>query len=336
MGLVDANRPQRLLPASLLFPTDTDAAAAPSTGAPVDPPKEEIDCCWRACAYGDLEKLQQFYAEDPHCIHRPVDNYFPIQWASLNNRAQVLHFLIEKGARINAIDHTGQTALHWAAVTGAVQAADSLLRSGADIRLADNRGYTVSHIAAQYGQVAFLYPLIVRWNADLDTVDVDGRSPLHWAAYKGYCDVIRLLLFCNVRIDVPDKNGCTPLHWTAIRGHGDAAQLLMHGGAKDLLSVKEVTGNTPSQLAKEKGHEALSRHLASARSAHERSKQPQKSIVARGIRRLAMAPFVWVLISSLLGSEWPLFSFVFSHLLSLPLWVHTSFCHTQNHAQVSF
>jgi palmitoyltransferase len=41
-------------------------------------------------------------------------------------------------------------------------------------------------VSAQYGQTAILYHLALKWNADTDSLDNDGRTPLHWAAYKGF------------------------------------------------------------------------------------------------------------------------------------------------------
>lgn len=73
--------------------------------------------------------------------------------------------------------------------------------------------YTVAHVAAQYGQTAVLYHLALKWNADIDSQDLDGRTPLHWAAYKGYADTIRLLLVLDARFSLADKEGCTALHW---------------------------------------------------------------------------------------------------------------------------
>ena len=43
----------------------------------------------------------------------------------------------------NAIDHTGQTALHWSAVRGHVQVAELLLKEGAKVNAADLYGYQV-------------------------------------------------------------------------------------------------------------------------------------------------------------------------------------------------
>lgn len=37
-----------------------------------------------------------------------------------------------------------------------------------------------THVAAQYGQTAFLYHIVSKWNADPDVPDNEGRTPLHW------------------------------------------------------------------------------------------------------------------------------------------------------------
>ena len=43
-----------------------------------------------------------------------------------------------------------------------------------------------THVAAQYGQTAFLYHIISKWNADPDVPDNDGRSPLHWSVLSPF------------------------------------------------------------------------------------------------------------------------------------------------------
>lgn len=57
---------------------------------------------------------------------------------------------LQHGGDINAVDHTGQTALHWSAVRGAIQVAELLLQEGARVNVADMYGY----------QVCFLYPYL--------------------------------------------------------------------------------------------------------------------------------------------------------------------------------
>lgn len=72
-----------------------------------------------------------------------------------------------------------------------------------------------------------LYHLALRWNVDLCEKDNDDRTPLHWAAYKGFTDSVRLLLVLNASDSTIDKEGCTPLHWAAIRGNTEAANVLL-------------------------------------------------------------------------------------------------------------
>lgn len=69
------------------------------------------------------------------------------------------------------------------------------------------------HVAAQYGQTAFIYHVALRWDADIDEPDVDGRTPLHWAAYKGFADTIRLLLVMDARWSLPDREVGDNLRW---------------------------------------------------------------------------------------------------------------------------
>jgi hypothetical protein len=82
----------------------------------------------------------------------------------------------------------------------------------------------------QYGQTAVLFHLAMKWGVDVDSPDHDGRTPLHWAAYKGFADCIRLLLVLDCRYSLPDKEGCTPLHWAAIKGNGEACTVLVQVG----------------------------------------------------------------------------------------------------------
>lgn len=49
-----------------------------------------------ACAYGDLPKLRKFVEEDGVSLSQPDGNgYYPLQWASLNNFADVAQYIIE-------------------------------------------------------------------------------------------------------------------------------------------------------------------------------------------------------------------------------------------------
>jgi len=301
-----------------------------------------IDDIFKASAYGDLDKLKEFIERTPSAVNQTdAQGYRPLQWACLNNRVAAATYLLSRGASADAADHTGQTALHWTAVRASVGTLEVLLRHIADIglpaggldptsalgdgagdgaaldvpahsiaavrrllELGDARGYTVMHVASQYGHANVVYHLAMRWNADIDGLDLDDRTPLHWAAYKGFVDATKLLLFLNASPNQKDKEGCTPLHWASIRGNIEAVNTLLQGGAKDSIYAQDVTGSTPQQLAAEKGHRHVAGTLASFRKSEERSKRVSSSWsawnrIVTAMQTLQMAPVIWMLIIGL-------------------------------------
>ncbi|KAJ4842888.1 Protein S-acyltransferase 24 [Turnera subulata] len=254
---------------------------------------------YTAAAYGDMEKLQRLVESEGASVCEPDGlGYFALQWAALNNRTAAAQYIIEHGGDVNAADHTGQTALHWSAVRGAIQVAELLLQEGARVNASDMYGYQTTHVAAQYGQTAFLYYIVSKWNADPDVPDFDGRSPLHWAAYKGFADCIRLLLFLDAYRGRQDKEGCTPLHWAAIRGNLEACTVLVQAGKKEDLMVTDNTGLTPAQLASDKSHRQVAFFLGNARRLLDRHWDPNSRLGR--LSKLGRAPLLWCLILVLL------------------------------------
>ncbi|KAJ8768158.1 hypothetical protein K2173_021098 [Erythroxylum novogranatense] len=254
---------------------------------------------YTAAAYGDLEKLQRLVESEGCSVSEPDGlGYYALQWAALNNRTAAAQYIIEHGGDVNAADHTGQTALHWSAVRGAIQVGELLLQEGARLNTADMYGYQATHVAAQYGQTAFMYHIVSKWNADPDVPDNDGRSPLHWAAYKGFADCIRLLLFLDAYRGRQDKEGCTPLHWAAIRGNLEACTVLVQAGKKEDLIVTDNTGLTPAQLASDKNHRQVAFFLGNARRLLDKRCDGNSRL--GHLSKLGLAPALWLIILTMM------------------------------------
>ncbi|KAH7833510.1 hypothetical protein Vadar_007040 [Vaccinium darrowii] len=260
-------------------------------GVPVD-----VTDVFGASAYGDFEKLRKFVEEDGVSLSQPDGNgYYALQWAALNNFAAIVQYIIEHGGDVHATDNTKQTALHWAAVRGSIAAADVLLQNGARVEAADVNGYRAVHVAAQYGQTAFLNHIIAKYGADFDAPDNDGRSPIHWAAFKGFADTIRLLLFRDASQERQDKEGCTPLHWAALRGNVEACTVLVHAGTKQELLVKDNAGFTPLQLASDKGYRHIALFLSSAQ--RSRTKHWEGKVCVGRLEDVGYAPILFCIVS---------------------------------------
>nr|DAD27281.1 TPA_asm: hypothetical protein HUJ06_028749 [Nelumbo nucifera] len=272
--------------------SDGDSAETNGVGGGDESLRNDV---YTAAAYGDMEKLHRLVKYEGCSVSEPDGlGYYALQWAALNNRTVAAQYIIEHGGDVNVADHTGQTALHWSAVRGAIQVAELLLQEGARVNAADLYGYQTAHVAAQYGQTAFLYHIVTKWNADPDVPDNDGRSPLHWAAYKGFADCIRLLLFLDAYRGRQDKEGCTPLHWAAIRGNLEVCTVLVQAGKKEDLMVTDNTGFTPAQLASDKNHRQVAFFLGNARRLLD--KRCDGNTRLGKLSKLGLAPVLWCII----------------------------------------
>ena len=75
-----------------------------------------------------------------------------------------------------------------------------------------------------------------------------GHTPLLWAAKRGKCGVVELLISKGANVDAKDHKGRTPLAWAVYGGYGKpvhvkCAEILIQNGA-DVNAVDE-DGLTP-------------------------------------------------------------------------------------------
>ena len=59
-------------------------------------------------------------------------------------------------------------------------------------------------------------------------------TPLHFAAHRGYLDIVKLLLKAGAEVNALENNSSnsTPLHWAATGGHIEVVKLLVESGAE--------------------------------------------------------------------------------------------------------
>jgi len=76
----------------------------------------------------------------------------------------------------------------------------------------------------------------------------NAKSPLHFAATRGFAEVLRALLAARVDANSTDDTGNTPLHFAADLGHARAARILLESGAD--AEASNNFGRTPADNAK--------------------------------------------------------------------------------------
>ena len=75
-----------------------------------------------------------------------------------------------------------------------------------------------------------------------------GDTALHWAAYKGHADLIRLLMYSGVDLQKTDNFGSTPLHLACLSGNLQCVKILCEKRNLE-LEPRDKNGKTPVMLA---------------------------------------------------------------------------------------
>lgn len=169
---------------------------------------------------------------------------------------------LKAGARIEARDARGATALLLAVIGNHVDLGRDLIAAGADINAqADNRD-TPWLLAGADGRVPLLRAMLATGRVDYTKRNRYGGNALIPAAHHGHVEAVRFLL-AESKVDI---NHVNDLGWTALleavilgdggKAHTDIVRLLVEGGADVNLADRE--GVTPLAHARRRNYEAIS------------------------------------------------------------------------------
>jgi ankyrin repeat protein len=117
--------------------------------------------------------------------------------------------------------------------------------------------------------------------ADVNGVQPDGATALHWAAYHGDPALARLLVEAGADVTAANRNGSTPLWLAASRGDAATIEILLDGGAS--ANEELPLGRRPVMLA------ARSGSVEAVRLLLEHGADPNAKETARGTTALMQA-----------------------------------------------
>ncbi|KAK1751560.1 ankyrin repeat-containing domain protein [Echria macrotheca] len=149
----------------------------------------------------------------------------------------------------------GSTGLHYACLNGYLDATEILIQMGANIESMDMYGKTPLSCAAYNGHEAVV-KLLLEKEADIESGSGSGQTtPLSWAACNGHEAVVKLLLEKGAEIESKDGLGRTPLSWAAEDGYEAVVKLLLEKDAE--IDSKDKDGRTPLSLAARNNREVV-------------------------------------------------------------------------------
>lgn len=112
---------------------------------------------------------------------------------------------------------------------------------------------------------------LIQQGANVNSTDLVGNTPLHFAAMEGHLRLVEVFLSINAQVNAVTTFGNIPLHYAAGGGHKEVVTLLLGKGANKeaknevclsfYLTITTTTANintqdnrTPSDWATQHGH----------------------------------------------------------------------------------
>ncbi|KAF6232153.1 hypothetical protein HO173_009536 [Letharia columbiana] len=183
----------------------------------------------------------------------------PLMMAASKGRTDVVRFLLDQGADIDAASTNrdfGSTAVAQALYGDHTATAKALLERGADANARYNRYSegTLLHAVARNSNWQSQIPnmdLLLENGADLEAKDSNGQTLLAVRVQYENLETVQYLLERGADLEAKDRRGQTPLSVAVQKGTRETVNLLLEEGAD--LETKDNHAQTPLMVAVQKG-----------------------------------------------------------------------------------
>jgi len=174
--------------------------------------------------------------------------------------------LLTRGAKVQARDEYGWTALMAATHANEVQVAKVLIAAGSDVNAKDKLQDSPYLYAGAEGRLEILKMMLAA-GADLKSTNRFGGTALIPACEKGHLENVKVLLQTKIDVNHVNNLGWTALMETAMkkgRGavHAEITRLLLAAGANP--NLRDHQGVTPLAHAEQAGNHEIAALLRAA------------------------------------------------------------------------
>ena len=161
--------------------------------------------------------------------------------AAMKGNPNIVALLLERGAKVNAVDRQRQTPLHLATDQNHLLVIERLLVGGSNVNLLDRRRQGALHLSARRGDIRVIDALL-KHGAPLETTNKSGRlMPHHICTLNCHEMSLHLMLMHDCPIDATSEMGSALEIAQGIQNnwpHGITACMLLlfsHGACDDKL-----------------------------------------------------------------------------------------------------
>lgn len=153
------------------------------------------------------------------------------------------------------------TVLSYAAKADKKDIVEYLLQQGANASIPDGNRTLPLHWAAYNGNLDMVKLLLDSKPKTLNSLGNQGSTALMLSARNSKMDVLKYLLDKNANVNIRDELGYLPLHWATQNGHLDTVKLLIDNDLCDVNSTGSPAGATALGIAAMEGKLDIAKYL---------------------------------------------------------------------------
>jgi len=175
-----------------------------------------------------IEDIKSLELKDLYTI-KDKKGRFLINHAAFVGSKDVLELLINRMG-VNSRDDLGFTPLHDAVIGGKIDIVKFLISKGANPNISDNRGIPPLFFAIKLNNKEIFELLLPI--TDKDIKDYERKNILHYTVYYKSLEFTKVVIATNKSlINQTDINGRSPLHYAASSGNVQIVKILLESGA---------------------------------------------------------------------------------------------------------
>ena len=207
-----------------------------------------------AATNGHLETTQLLLRNGGKLNSRDIEDFLPLHRAAEMGHTEVVKFILHNGGSIATKTGDGQTLLHLATC---LELVSYLVQNGADVNARDHRRLTPLQVAAEKGQTDTVKYLLSQ-GANINSRDRFGCSALYDALKGGHTATADVLIKRGCELKLVNDECCTKslipplLFKAASEGRTDQLDLLFQTGIS--VNTTSISGETALSVAVRRGH----------------------------------------------------------------------------------
>ncbi|KAF6226268.1 hypothetical protein HO133_009134 [Letharia lupina] len=205
---------------------------------------------------GNLELIKVLIEHGAEINVTDLEDQDALQKASMKGDKALVAYLLEQGANVYHEDGNGCTATILAAHLGFADIVQILIDGGADLEHHSLDGWTPLHSCYSHAETT---RVLLKNDADVNSVTKQGSTPLFLAAYSGVFDVVRVLLSYSPDLELLSAEGASALTVATKSGNPEVIRLLLEAGAN--INHQSERNKFPLQFAVERNMENVLRVL---------------------------------------------------------------------------